>query len=156
MGDRQVTVALSAIPNTGKTTLFNRITGASQSTGNWPGVSVERKSGRFTLGEYQVELVDLSGAYALSPVTEEERVVRHYFMDDPPDLVLNILDARNLYRGLGLTLQMAMSGLPMLVAINMMDEARTQGLVLDLDALSDHLGVPVVGISARTGPPLSE
>ncbi len=151
-----VTVALSAIPNTGKTTLFNRLTGENQSTGNWPGVSVERKIGQFSLGEYQVELVDLPGAYALSPVTEEERVVRHYFLDDPPDLVLNILNAQNLYRGLGLTLQMAMSGLPMLVAVNMMDEAKARGLELDLDILSQHLGVPVVGISARSGEGIPE
>ncbi len=156
MGEHYVTVALSAIPNSGKTTLFNRLTGENQSTGNWPGVSVQRESGRFTLGEYQVELVDLPGAYALSPVTEEEQVVRHYFMDDPPDLVINILDARNLYRGLGLGLQMAMSGLPMLVAVNMMDEARAQGLELDLNILSDHLGVPVVGISARSGEGIPE
>ena len=151
MASNAVTVALSAIPNTGKTTLFNRLTGAHQSTGNWPGVSVERKVGHFTLGEHQVELVDLPGAYALAPVSEEERVVRRYFLESPPDLVLNILDARNLYRGLGLTLQMAMSGLPMLVAVNMMDEARAQGMELDLDVLAEHLGVPVVGISARSG-----
>lgn len=153
---KRVTVALSAIPNTGKTTLFNRLTGATQSTGNWPGVSVEKRSGEFSLGEYQVELVDLPGAYALSPVTEEEKVVRDYILHDPPDVVLNLLDARNLYRGLGLTLQMAMSGLPMVVAVNMMDEARRQGLELDLEALSSHLGVPVVPISARSGEGIPE
>ncbi len=152
----RVTVALSAIPNTGKTTLFNRLTASNQSTGNWPGVSVERKTGRFTLGEYDVELVDLPGAYSLSPATQEERIVARYFLEDPPDVVLNLLDARNLYRGLGLTLQMAMSGLPMVVAVNMMDEARAQGLRLDLEALAEHLGVPVVGISARTGEGIPE
>ncbi len=144
-------VALVAIPNTGKTTLFNRLTGASQSTGNWPGVSVARKSGEFALGEFTVELIDLPGAYSLTPMTEEERVVRRFFLDTPPDAVINLVDARNLYRGLGLSLQVANSGLPMVVAVNMMDEARAQGLDLDLAALAEHLGVPVVGISARSG-----
>ena len=148
---RRLVIALSAIPNTGKTTLFNRLTGANQSTGNWPGVSVERRSGRFRLGEFEVELVDLPGAYALSPVSREEQVVRHFFLHEPPDVVLNVLDARNLYRGLGLTLQMAQSGLPMVVAVNMMDEARRTGLMLDLDGLASHLGCRVVPISARTG-----
>ncbi|HEC18337.1 MAG TPA: ferrous iron transport protein B [Gammaproteobacteria bacterium] len=151
-----VTIALSSIPNTGKTTLFNRLTGASQSTGNWPGVSVQKKTGHFTLGEYSVDLVDLPGAYAMSPVTEEETVVRDYFLQTPPDVILNLLDARNLYRGLGLTLQMAASGLPMVVAVNMMDEAEKLGIALDIDALSSHLGVPVIPISARSGAGIPE
>jgi len=151
-----IVIALSSIPNTGKTTLFNRLTGSSQSTGNWPGVSIEKKSGHFSLGEYPIELVDLPGAYALTPVTEEERVVRDFFLHTPPDLVLNILDARNLYRGLGLTLQMAMSGLPLVVAVNMIDEARGQGTAPDMVILSSHLGVAVVAISARTGEGIPE
>ena len=146
-----VTIALGSIPNSGKTTLFNRLTGANQTTGNWPGVSVEQKSGSFTLGEYSITLIDLPGAYALSPVTEEEQVVRNYFLRSPPDIVLNILDARNLYRGLGLTLQLALSGLPMVVAVNMMDEARRQGISPDFKVLAQHLGVPVIGLSARSG-----
>ncbi|MEA3467498.1 MAG: ferrous iron transport protein B [Thermodesulfobacteriota bacterium] len=148
---KPVTVALASIPNSGKTTLFNRFTGSSQSTGNWPGVSVEQKSGTFPLGEYNVTLIDLPGAYALSPVTEEEQVVRDYFLGSPPDIILNVLDARNLQRGLGLTLQMAVSGLPMVVAVNMMDEIRRQGITLDLQALIQHLGVPVIEISAKSG-----
>ncbi len=122
---KPVTIALAAIPNSGKTTLFNRLTGSSQSTGNWPGVSVEKKSGSLTLGEYSTTLIDLPGAYALSPVTEEEKVVRDYFLNSPPDIILNVLDARNLHRGLGLTLEMGLSGLPMVVAVNMMDETRS-------------------------------
>ncbi|RLC22665.1 MAG: ferrous iron transport protein B [Deltaproteobacteria bacterium] len=149
--EASVTIALAAIPNSGKTTLFNRLTGSGQATGNWPGVSIEQKSGSFVLGEYSINLIDLPGAYALSPVTEEERVVRNYFLQSPPDIILNILDARNLYRGLGLTLQMALSGLPMVVAVNMIDEARRQGISFDLKVLSQHMGVPVTELSARTG-----
>ncbi|MCD6389903.1 MAG: ferrous iron transport protein B [Desulfobulbaceae bacterium] len=143
----KVVVALSSIPNTGKTTLFNRLTGSSQTTGNWPGVSVEKKVGRFTLGEFEISLVDLPGAYALSPVTEEENIVRTYFLKTPPAVILNIIDASNLYRSLGLTLQMCTSGLPMVVAVNMIDKT-TQ---LDIPLLSTHLGVPVIPISARSG-----
>ena len=151
-----LTVALGAIPNSGKTTLFNRLTGADQSTGNWPGVSVEKKSGAFVLGEYTITLIDLPGAYALSPVTQEEQVVRDYFLQSPPDIVLNVVDARNLYRGLGLTLQLGLSGLPMVVCVNMIDEARRQGMVPDIKVLSQHLGVPVIGLSARTGEGIPE
>ncbi|MEA1924026.1 MAG: ferrous iron transport protein B [Pseudomonadota bacterium] len=146
-----ITIALASIPNSGKTTLFNRLTGSSQSTGNWPGVSIEQKSGIFPLGEYSVTLIDLPGAYALSPVTEEEQVVRDYFLNSPPDIILNVLDAGNLQRGLGLTLQMAASALPMVVGVNMMDEARRRGITLDLKALALHLGVPVIELSAKTG-----
>ena len=89
LATKPVTVALAAIPNSGKTTLFNRLTGSSQTTGNWPGVSVEQKSGTFTLGEYCITLTDLPGAYALSPVTEEEQVVRDYFIQSPPDIILD-------------------------------------------------------------------
>jgi len=153
---RSVTVALAAIPNTGKTTLFNQLTGARQSVGNWAGVTVARRVGHFELGDYDVELVDLPGAYSISPTTEEQRIVERYLMQTPPDVVLNLLDARNLYRGLGLTLQLAMSGLPTVVAVNMMDEARRQGLDIDIDALSRHLGMPVVPIVARSGEGLEQ
>ncbi len=156
LATKSVTVALAAIPNSGKTTLFNRLTGSSQTTGNWPGVSVEQKSGTFTLGEYCITLTDLPGAYALSPVTEEEQVVRDYFLQSPPDIILNLLDARNLYRGLGLTLQLALSGLPMVVAVNMMDEARRQGISPDFNVLAQHLGVPVIGLSAKKGEGVSD
>jgi ferrous iron transport protein B len=151
MARPDATVALAAIPNAGKTTLFNRLTGSNQSVGNWPGVSIQKAVGRLTLGEYDVELVDLPGAYSITPTSEEERIVRDYFLEDPPTVVLNILDARNLYRGLGFTLQMSASGLPMVVAVNMMDEARRIGLDLDLEIMSEHLGCPVIPVVARTG-----
>ncbi len=149
---QKIIVALSSIPNTGKTTLFNRLTGSRQNTGNWPGVSVEKKVGSFILGEFEISLVDLPGAYALSPVTEEEKVVRKYFLKTPPAVILNIVDAGNLYRSLGLTLQMSTSGLPMVVAVNMIDKNNK----LDFKLLATHLGVPVIPISARSGKGIPE
>lgn len=151
MNRRKVTVAVAAIPNTGKTTLFNRLTGSNQNVGNWPGVSIQKAVGMFELGEYDVELVDLPGAYSITPTSEEEKIVNDFFLSNPPDVILNVLDARNLYRGLGFTLQMAEAGIPMVVAVNMMDEARRAGLDLDLDVLAEHLGCPVVPVVARTG-----
>ena len=150
------TVAVCAAPNTGKTTLFNRLTGANQTVGNWPGVTVTKKTGHFRLNGHEVELVDLPGAYSLTPTSIEERVARDYLLQSPPDAVINIVDAGNLYRTLGLTLQLAMSGLPLVVAVNMMDEARKQGIEIDFAALQEHLGVPVVPISARTGEGIDE
>ncbi len=147
----EAVVALAAAPNTGKSTLFNRLTGANQKVGNWPGATVTRKTGSLRLGEWQVELVDLPGAYSMSPTSEEERVVQDFLLHSPPDLIVNVLDAGNLYRGLGLTLQIAMSGLPMVVALNMMDEARARGIEIDHQRLAEHLGAPVVPIVARTG-----
>jgi len=151
MADHDVSVAIASIPNTGKTTIFNRLTGSRQSVGNWPGVSIQKAVGHFSLGEYDVELIDLPGAYSITPTSEEERIVLDFFLQEPPDVLLNVLDARNLYRGLGFTLQMSESGIPLVVAVNMMDEARRTGLDLDLDVLSEHLACPVVPIVGRTG-----
>ena len=156
MSDKKVKIAICSIPNTGKTTLFNRLTGANQAVGNWAGVSVEKKTGRFKLNGYNVELVDLPGSYSITPTSLEERIVRDYFMQSPPDFIINIVDARNMYRSLGLTLQLAQSGIPMIVAVNMMDEARRAGLDINMDILSSHLGCPVVPIVARTGEGIDE
>lgn len=144
-------VAVCASPNTGKTTLFNRLTGANQTVGNWPGVTVTKKTGHFDLNGHAINLVDLPGAYSLTPTSLEERVARDFLLNSPPDAIINIVDAGNLYRGLGLTIQLAMSGLPMIVGVNMMDEARTQGIEIDFAAFSEHLGVPVIPIVARSG-----
>ncbi len=152
----EVRIALSAIPNTGKTTLFNRLTGTHQTVGNWPGVTVGQKVGRFELDEYEVELVDLPGAYSVTPTSVEEKVGRDYLLSSPPDLLLNVVDAGNLYRGLGLTLQLANTGVPLVLAVNMMDEARRQGLHIDTQAFSEHLGIAVVPIVARTGEGITE
>jgi ferrous iron transport protein B len=148
---REITIGLVAPPNSGKTTLFNRLVGTHQTVGNWPGVTVEKRVGELELGEFRVRLVDLPGAYSLTPSSQEEQILRDYLLESPPDLVLNIAEATNLYQGLGLTLQLAMAGLPMVVAVNMMDEAHRRGLDLDLPALAEHLGRPVVPLTGRTG-----
>jgi ferrous iron transport protein B len=152
----EITIAISAIPNSGKTTLFNRLTGTNQTVGNWAGVSVEKKVGRFNLDGFQVRLVDLPGAYSITPSSQEEEIVRNYFLDSPPDIILNVVEAANLYRGLGMTLQLCMSGIPMVLAVNMMDEARRQGIEIDFKAFSRHLGIPVVPLVARTGEGIAE
>ncbi|MGW8228314.1 MAG: ferrous iron transport protein B [Gammaproteobacteria bacterium] len=146
-----VTVAICAAPNTGKTTLFNRLTGSNQTVGNWPGVTVAKKSGHFQLDTHYVLLDDLPGAYSLTATTLEERVARDYLLNSPPDAIINVVDGGNLYRGLGLTLQLAMSGLPMVVVVNMMDEVRAKGINIDFNAFSEHLGIPVLPLVARTG-----
>ena len=151
MAGNNITIAISSIPNTGKSTLFNKLTGAHQAVGNWAGVSVEKKTGRFKLNGYDINLIDLPGAYSITPTSIEETVVRNYFLTTPPDFIINIIDARNMYRSLGLTLQLSQSGIPMIVVVNMMDEARRAGLEIDIKKLSDHLGCPVIPIVARTG-----
>jgi len=147
----EVVVAITAIPNCGKTTLFNRLTGANQTVGNWPGVSMEKKVGWLRLDGFHVQLVDLPGAYSITPSSLEEEIVRDYFLDSPPHLILNLVEAGNLYRGLGMTLQLCMSGIPMVLAVNMMDEARRRGIQINFEALSKYLGIPVVPLVARTG-----
>jgi ferrous iron transport protein B len=147
----ELTVAICAAPNTGKTTLFNRLTGANQTVGNWPGVTVAKKSGHFQLDTHQILLDDLPGAYSLTATTLEERISRDYLLNSPPDAIINVVDGGNLYRGLGLTLQLAMSGLPMVVVVNMMDEVRAKRIDIDFNAFSEHLGLPVLPMVARTG-----
>ncbi len=146
-----ITIAIIAAPNVGKTTLFNRLTGAHQTVGNWGGVTIEKRSGRFRLEDFNATLVDLPGTYSVSPTSAEEHVVQGYLQETPPELLLTVVDAGNLYRGLGLVLQLAHMGLPIVVAVNMMDEARRQGMDIDFTTLQEHLGVPVVPIVATTG-----
>ena len=145
------TLALAGIPNSGKTTLFNQLTGSHQIVGNWPGVTVEKKEGTVDLDGTASELIDLPGTYSLIPHTLEEKIVLDFFITTPPDCIINIADGTNLFRSLGLTLYLAAMGTPMVVCINMMDEVREKGIDIDFKKLSDHLGCPVVPISARSG-----
>lgn len=140
--------ALVGNPNSGKTTLFNHLTGSSAHVGNWPGVTVERKEGVYkALGE-PISIIDLPGIYSLSPYTPEEVVARNYILDENPDLIINIVDATNLERNLYLTTQLIETQCPVVVALNMMDVVEKNGDKIDLEVLEKELGTPVVPISA--------
>lgn len=145
------TVAIIGNPNSGKTTLFNRLTGANQHVGNWPGVTVDRKAGHICHDGVGVDIVDLPGIYSLSPYTQEEIIAREFVLSDELDGILNIVDAANIERNLYLTLQLIALGLPMVVALGFMDDVRAQGIEIDCALLSERLGVPVVPISAKKG-----
>ncbi len=148
-------IALAGNPNCGKTTLFNALTGANQYVGNWPGVTVEKKEGRLG-GHKDVTLTDLPGIYSLSPYTLEEVVARNYLVHERPDAVINLIDGTNLERNLYLTTQLLEMGIPVVIAINMMDLVRKNGDILNTKALSDTLHVPVFEISALKKQGLSE
>ncbi|MDR1465397.1 MAG: ferrous iron transport protein B [Oscillospiraceae bacterium] len=143
-------IALAGNPNSGKTTLFNALTGSNQYVGNWPGVTVEKKEGRLR-GSRQITVTDLPGVYSLSPYTLEEVVTRHYLLNERPDAVLNIIDGSNIERNLYLTAQLLELGIPVLVAVNMLDVLEKDGDTLDLGEFSRQLGCPVAAISALKG-----
>lgn len=151
MSSSKKTVAIIGNPNSGKTTLFNRLTGSNQHVGNWPGVTVDRKTGHICHDGVGIDIVDLPGIYSLSPYTQEEIIAREFVLSDELDGILNIVDAANIERNLYLTLQLIALGLPMVIALGFMDDVRAQGIVIDCKALSERLGVPVVPISAKKG-----
>lgn len=142
------TYALAGNPNCGKTTLFNALTGATAHVGNWPGVTVDKREGVYKGGEISVNIVDLPGIYSLSPYTPEEVVSRNYILDEKPDGIINIIDATNLERNLYLTTQLLEMDVPVIVALNMIDEVEKSGDKIDAVSLEKTLGVPVVPISA--------
>lgn len=148
-------IALAGNPNCGKTTLFNALTGANQYVGNWPGVTVEKKEGKLK-GHKDVLIQDLPGIYSLSPYTLEEVVARKYLLAEKPDVILNIIDGTNLERNLYLTTQLRELGIPMLIAVNMMDIVEKRGDVIDLKKLSEELGCSVYPISALKGTGIKE
>ena len=142
-----IKIAIAGNPNCGKTTLFNALTGSNQFVGNWPGVTVEKKEGKLKWRD-DVTVTDLPGIYSLSPYTLEEVVARNYLIDERPDVIFNIVDGTNLERNLYLTTQLMEIGIPLVIAVNMMDVIRRRGDKIDVDALSAALGCPVVEISA--------
>jgi ferrous iron transport protein B len=148
-------IALVGNPNSGKTTLFNLLTGSNQRVGNWPGVTVEQKIGTYRL-DSSVEIVDLPGVYSLSPYSLEEVVTRDYVISERPDAIIDIVDGTNLERNLYLTLQVLEMGIPTVVAINMVDVVERQGDLIEIEKLSERLGCPVVKISALRGEGIEE
>ena len=145
-----ITIALAGNPNCGKTTMFNALTGSNQFVGNWPGVTVEKKEGRLK-GHKDVSIMDLPGIYSLSPYTLEEVVARNYLLHESPDVILNLVDASNIERNLYLTTQLLELGLPVVIALNMMDVVKKNGDKIDTAKLSASLGCPVVETSAVRG-----
>jgi len=142
-----LSVALAGNPNSGKTTLFNVLTGTNQFVGNWPGVTVEKKEGKYK-GDKEVKITDLPGIYSLSPYTLEEVVAREFLLNEKVDVILNIIDGSNLERNLYLTTQLLELGIPVVVAVNMLDVIEKRGDIIDYNRLSQELGCPVLPISA--------
>ena len=142
-----IRIALAGNPNSGKTTLFNALTGSNQFVGNWPGVTVEKKEGKLKKND-DVIITDLPGIYSLSPYTLEEVVARDYLIGTRPDAILNIIDGTNLERNLYLTTQLTELGIPVVIAINMMDVVRKNGDEINTEELSRQLGCKIVEISA--------
>lgn len=148
--------ALAGNPNSGKTTLFNGLTGSTAHVGNWPGVTVDKKEGIYKKCPEPISVVDLPGIYSLSPYTPEEVISRNFILDEKPDCVINIIDATNLERNLYLSTQILEIDVPMVIALNMIDEVEKSGDVLDAKKLEEKIGVPVVEISALKGRGLDE
>lgn len=153
-----ITIALAGNPNCGKTTMFNALTGANQYVGNWPGVTVEKKTGKLKTGKKgeMVDVTDLPGVYSLSPYTLEEVVTRDYILNDRPDVIIDLVDATNIERNLYLTGQLIETGIPVVVALNMSDLVKKNGIHIDVADLSLRLGCPIVETSALKGTGLKE
>jgi len=146
------TAAIIGNPNSGKTTIFNLLTGGNQQVGNWPGVTVEKKEGPVRLDDESITLVDLPGIYSVAASSEDERAARDYLLSGEADLVVDVVDASNLERNLYLTTQLIEMGVPILVVLTMMDIAAENRISIEVDHLAEHLGLPVVAVdSTRAG-----
>ena len=142
---------LAGNPNVGKSTIFNKLTGMKQHVGNWPGKTVELKSGNFTYENYDVEIIDLPGNYSLTPYSVEEQVSRDAIIHEDNDAVINVIDAENIQRNLYLTLQIMETGANTILAVNMLNFAEEAGYEIDIKKLEKTLGIPVVVVDAREG-----
>jgi ferrous iron transport protein B len=145
---QRMKIVLVGTPNVGKSVIFNLLTGSYVTVSNYPGTTVEVTRGTAKYNQQIYEVIDTPGMYSLLPITEEERVTRTLLLQEKPDVVVHVVDAKNLERMLPLTLQLLEAGLPVILAVNMMDEADAIGRQIDLDKLSEILGIPVVGTAA--------
>jgi len=146
---KEITVALAGNPNSGKTTVFNNLTGARQHVGNWPGVTVEKKEGSHSYQGYHIKVVDLPGVYSLTAYSPDEVIARNFIIDEKPSAVVDIVDASNLERNLYLAVQILEMGAPLIIALNMMDMAESRKYRIDVNALSREIGAPVVPMVAN-------
>ncbi|MBE0425874.1 MAG: 50S ribosome-binding GTPase [Nitrospirae bacterium] len=141
---KKITIALAGNPNSGKTTIFNNLTGARQHVGNWPGVTVEKKGGNLKHDDYEIKVVDLPGTYSLTAYSLDEVIARNFVVEEKPDVVVNIVDASNLERNLYLTTQFMELGVKLVIALNMSDLAEARGQKIEIKHLSEFLSAPVV------------
>jgi small GTP-binding protein len=146
---KQIVVALAGNPNSGKTTVFNNLTGARQHVGNWPGVTVEKKEGNCSFNRRDIKVVDLPGVYSLTAYSPDEVVARNFIIEEKPDVVVDVVDASNLERNLYLAVQIMEMGVPLILALNMMDEAEAKRYKIDVTAISHEMGIPVVPMVAN-------
>jgi ferrous iron transport protein B len=154
---KKIHIALAGNPNTGKSTIFNALTGSHQHVGNWPGKTVEKKEGVFKVQDVEVEVVDLPGTYSLSVYSPEEQIARDYIVEEKPDVVVNVVDAANLERNLYLTVQILETGIPVLIVLNMLDVAESRGYQVSSQRLAQMLpGASVVQTIASQGDGLAE
>jgi len=148
MAKKEITIALAGNPNSGKTTVFNNLTGARQHVGNWPGVTVEKKEGSLRYADYDIKVVDLPGVYSLTAYSLDEVIARNFVVDENPDVVVDIVDASNLERNLYLAVQLLEMGVPLIITLNMMDMAESRRYRIDVNALVREIGAPVVPMVA--------
>ncbi len=154
---KDFTIALAGNPNTGKSTIFNALTGARQHVGNWPGKTVEKKEGTCKYKDYEIRVVDLPGTYSLTAYSLEEIIARDYIIHEKPDVVIDVVDAANLERNLYLAVQILELGARLIIALNMSDLAEVRGFKIDLDKLSQGLGgVPIIRTVASRGQGVEE
>jgi ferrous iron transport protein B len=154
---RNGAIALAGNPNVGKSTVFNALTGSRQHVGNWPGKTVEKKAGIFKHGNQEVTIVDLPGTYSLSAFSLEEQIARDYLIEEHPRAVVNVVDATNIERNLYLTAQLLETGIPVILVLNMQDQADARGLKINTGRLSAMLGgIPVIDMVASRGQGLAE
>jgi small GTP-binding protein len=149
MAKKEIVIALAGNPNSGKTTVFNNLTGARQHVGNWPGVTVEKKEGNCSFRGYSIKVIDLPGVYSLTAYSPDEVISRNFIIDEKPDVVVDIVDASNLERNLYLAVQIMEMGAPLIIALNMMDEAESRRYKIDIEAISKEMGVSVIPMVAN-------